>query len=109
MIHGVGIDIVAISRIELAMKRAGFLPRILRPDEMRDEPSPEWVAGRWAAKEAIAKASPISLRWHDVRISPARDRVPLAEILVDAGLQVHLSISHDGGFAAAVALVQSSA
>ena len=55
MIVGVGIDIVAISRLEAALARTPSLrERLFTPAEA--SLPPESLAGRFAAKEAVAKA-----------------------------------------------------
>lgn len=106
MIRGVGIDIVSIARIAKAMEHNSFVRRILRDDELIASPTAEWVAGRWAAKEAIAKAYRDPLAWHDVFVSPMRKAPLEARILCSPSSLVHVSISHDDGFAAAIALIQ---
>jgi holo-[acyl-carrier protein] synthase len=68
MIYGVGTDIVSIARIEETLDRHGaqFAQRILSDDELLQlndvkTPAP-WLAKRWAAKEAFAKAAGIGMR-----------------------------------------------
>ena len=57
MIKGIGIDIVKISRIEATMaENPRFISRILTDLEKAESTEPEYVAGRWAAKEALVKA-----------------------------------------------------
>ena len=62
MVKGIGTDIVALARIEVALQRAGekFAARVLTPYEMQQfkqsaHPS-AYLAKRFAAKEAAAKA-----------------------------------------------------
>lgn len=61
-IRGVGTDIVDIGRIADALAQHGerFRARLLTDDERREFAGPEdesrWLAKRWAAKEAVAKA-----------------------------------------------------
>ncbi len=64
MIIGIGTDIVTIFRIEQSIARFGeaFLRKILTPAELAQMPSrnkkrqAEWVAARFACKEACVKA-----------------------------------------------------
>ena len=62
MIIGLGSDIVSVKRIRkiLEENRDSFLKRILSPGELEffsnTAITPEFLAGRWAAKEACAKA-----------------------------------------------------
>lgn len=84
MIHGIGVDIIELSRIERAMKRnARFVERILTTQEraalqtMSDSRKIEYVAGRFAAKEAFVKASGIKeVSWMDVEILNASTGKP---------------------------------
>ncbi|WP_257266227.1 holo-ACP synthase [Endozoicomonas sp. ONNA2] len=60
MIVGIGTDIVRIDRIERSLSRLGeaFVGRILTDHELSQwqKRSPAWLAKRFAAKEAVAKA-----------------------------------------------------
>lgn len=109
MIRGVGLDTVSLARIERAMARPGFLARILTPEERAEPNPPRTVAGRWAAKEATAKALGTHLRWHDVRVRHepnGRPVLTLREGAVDGSPHLHLSITHDAGLAIAVVVAE---
>lgn len=62
MIVGIGTDLVSISRISAAQERTAerFAQRVLGPQELERYPTValphQWLAKRWAAKEATAKA-----------------------------------------------------
>lgn len=105
MIRGVGIDVVEVARIEEAMANPRFLRRILTSSEIREGLNAQSLAGRWAAKEAVAKAVGTHLGWQDVEIANDESGAPSTRILTGtfAG-QIHLSISHERGIAAAVAV-----
>jgi holo-[acyl-carrier protein] synthase len=103
MLRGIGLDIIETSRIETAMRHHRFLSRIFTPRERESLGSPETVAGRWAAKEAVAKAVGKHLRWHDVEILKDAMGKPVVIGSLPNG-KVHVSITHDGGVAAAVAI-----
>lgn len=108
MIDGVGIDVVEVARIERAMQRPGFVERILTSAERNVIRTPGRVAGRWAAKEAIAKALGLDMAWHDVEILPDSNGAP--QVSVRKGFEnrrIHLSITHERGHAAAVAIIES--
>ena len=68
MILGIGTDIVAVARIEAAIQRHGvaFAERILSMQELAEyaaQPHPaRFLAKRFAAKEACAKATGLGLR-----------------------------------------------
>jgi holo-[acyl-carrier protein] synthase len=110
VIVGVGIDVVSIDRIRTAMENPRFLERILTEAERSTVLTPERVAGRWAAKEALSKALPQLNNWHDVEVTNEPGGAPvvtLAEHLrLEPGLSLHVSISHESGYAAAVAIVE---
>lgn len=65
-IRGIGTDLVSIARIAAALDQHGerFRARLLTAEERRDFPEKRhdaraesrWLAKRWAAKEAVAKA-----------------------------------------------------
>ncbi len=57
MIKGIGLDAVKISRIQAAMdENPKFIHRILTTLELAESQTAEYVAGRWATKEALVKA-----------------------------------------------------
>lgn len=110
MIVKVGIDVVEVSRIARAMKRPGFRERILTPEERVLCTTASRLAGRWAAKEAIAKAVDLRLGWHQVEILNDDSRAPYAVIhshyFDPKRYKLHLSITHERSFAAAVAVLE---
>lgn len=111
-IVGIGTDIVDVERIRRAMRSPRFIKRILRPEELPQCPTPEWVAGRWAAKEAVAKALGVHLKWHDVAILPdadGRPTVALRDGSLERAVRVHLSISHERTVAVAVVVAEALA
>ena len=62
-IIGVGTDIVELARLEKSISRTGdaFLQKVYAPGELDALPAQErrrleFLGGRWAAKEALAKA-----------------------------------------------------
>lgn len=111
MIVRIGMDLVEIARIERAMQRPGFKERILTPEERTLCNTATRVAGRWAAKEAIAKAVGIRLTWQQVEVLNGDSRAPYAVIhspdYDSRRFRVHLSITHEKAHAAAVAVLES--
>lgn len=117
--NGVGNDIIEIDRIRDSLSKYGdkILNRLLTPREkqycqsMRD-PAVRF-AGRFAAKEAIAKALGCGfgkqLQWHDVEIinnalgQPEVRLTPAASARLGSP-KILLSISHCRKFATAVAI-----
>lgn len=111
MIEAIGTDIVEICRIERAMRNPKFLERILTPTELNQPLTVERVAGRWAAKEAIAKCFAQRLSWHDVEIHVSLNGAPQAKLvksdLLQPGWKIHISISHERTHAMAIAIIES--
>lgn len=112
----IGIDIVSIERIENALRKYDerFLKRFLKDEEISRAKKSQTVAGFWAAKEAIAKALGCGigkeLGFHDITIKKRDNGSPY--FILDERIKKEfnitstaLSISHDRGFAIAVAII----
>lgn len=110
MVEAVGLDLVEVARIAKAMKNPAFLRRILTEPEREILTTPLRVAGRWAAKEAVAKAVGLHLSWQDVEILPGAQGQPVVTIRHPDWnselYRVHLSITHEKSHAAAVAVLE---
>lgn len=119
MIKGIGTDIIEVARIRKNIEQYGqtFYDKILTPDEKRysltyADPAPT-VAGRFAAKEAVAKALGTGfgehLSFHDIEVlndtvgKPIIRLSPKAKAHFNPGT-LHLSISHNKEHAIAFAL-----
>ena len=122
MIVSVGNDVVLVERFIAALKRTPLLAeRLFTEAERRTSSgnprSPESLAARFAAKEAVAKAlgAPSGLHWHDCEIVVDPDGRPwltmtgtVAAAAKERGIQRwHLSLSHDGGIASAVVIAEA--
>jgi holo-[acyl-carrier protein] synthase len=124
MILGTGIDIVEVARIAAAFERHGdsFVNRILLPDEIaycraHRQPAP-FLAARFAAKEAIAKAFGTGigaeLGWLDMEIRRKESGEPLVvlhgngkTLLAARGAKnLHISLSHTENYAVATAILE---
>lgn len=120
---GIGTDIVAILRVEAVWRRQGprFVRRILTPQERRScamqrEPW-RFLAKRFAAKEAIAKAMGTGigaeLSWQDIEIektakgAPQVMLTPRAQALAErrGASRVLLSLSDEQAYAVAFAVL----
>lgn len=110
MVVGLGIDLVEVSRIRRAMENPRFVYRILTDYEREICNTPAKVAGRWAAKEAIYKAVGIPLHWHDIEVVNDELGAPRAIIrshqFDSKRLRLNVSITHERGHAAAVAVLE---
>ncbi|MEU7804193.1 holo-ACP synthase [Micromonospora arborensis] len=121
MIVAVGIDVVLVDRFARALARTPLLADRLfttaeRHTRSGNPRSPESLAGRFAAKEAVAKAlgAPAGLHWHDCEIVSDPDGRPWLTVAgtVAAAADArgvnhwHLSLSHDGGIASAMVVAE---
>ncbi len=124
MIHGIGSDIVKISRIENSLKRsrgfAGKLFTSLEIDycESKSYP-PQHYAANFAVKEAFIKAFGMSLapgmRFHDFVLRHYDDGRPYIELYGETKkifeyknlCAVHVSISHDTDYAVAFIVIEA--
>ncbi|MBK7821794.1 MAG: holo-ACP synthase [Tessaracoccus sp.] len=116
MIVGIGTDLVVIERFQAMLdRRPGLAERLLTSAER--ELSIESQAARFSAKEALAKAlgSPGGMRWLDCEVVKNADGAPrfqavgsVAARIAELGIgTVHLTISHDGGFATAMVVCEA--
>ncbi|CCH21345.1 holo-ACP synthase [Micromonospora lupini] len=121
MIVAVGIDVVLVDRFARSLARTPLLADRLftaaeRATRSGTPRSPESLAARFAAKEAVAKAlgAPAGLSWHDCEIVPDPTGRPwltvsgsVAAAAVAHGINHwHLSLSHDGGIASAMVVAE---
>lgn len=114
MIQGIGVDIVEIDRLARLMDNSRFLARVFTPAE-RDYCTAganraERFAGRFAAKEAVAKALGLGLPWRDVEIRREDSGRPVVRLhgraqAAAGGGTALVSISHCREYAVAHAVV----
>ena len=116
MITGNGIDIVYIPRIRRILEEHGdrFVRKILSDKEISAIPQTrreEYIAGRFAAKEALAKATAKKFSLSEVSVindergKPAFTDEFFRTELADS--RVHLSISHDNDYATAFVIIEN--
>lgn len=126
MIVGTGIDITAVARFErfIADQNEPLLNRLFTESERAycrpKKNSAQHYAARFAAKEAFVKALGMGIRegisWHDVEVAhdsldkPLFRFTPTAEARLQERMvtRTHLSLSHDGGMAAAMVILEST-
>jgi holo-[acyl-carrier protein] synthase len=124
MIHGIGTDIVEVSRIEDSLARFGaaFAQRVLTEQEWlgftQSKTQARFLAKRFAAKEAFSKAlgtglrSPATLQnigvAHDGLGKPVFQLAPELQSLLDQrGISnTHLSISDEKALAVAFVVLE---
>lgn len=113
----IGIDLVSIERIQKLQERFGdkALKKYLSPEEILLVKNNTTAAGFYAAKEAVSKALGIGISeqfsFFDIQIYKDALNAPyftLSKKLIEAyGItDTALSITHDGGFAIAVAVIE---
>ena len=124
MIVGLGIDLAELARIRAAHARFGrrFLEKFLAPGELATlapEPRPSFLAGRFAAKEAAAKAlgTGFSQGVSPCQIEVVPQPTGATELLFHGaaatratrlGMRTaHLSISHERSHAVAVVVLEA--
>ncbi len=119
MCTGLGIDICEISRMEKRLEDGRFLKRYFTDDEIayicsRGKGAAQTMAGLFAAREALGKAlgTGIVFDLKEAEILHDPSGLPfyhLTGLLAEktAGERFLLSITHDGGVAAAVCIRES--
>ena len=119
MVKGVGLDLCGISRMEKLVADERFLNRFFSPEEIayirsKGRSAAQTMAGIYAAKEALAKALGTGISFelkeacicHDASGMPGYELAGKAAELAGDDL-LHLSVTHDGGMAAAVCIRES--
>jgi holo-[acyl-carrier protein] synthase len=128
IVQGLGIDLVEVDRISSLMERTGetFKNRIFTAEEVaycdsNANPAIHYAA-RWAAKEAVIKAwsgSRFAQRpklteaiYRDIEVITdmwGRPKVRLTGEIADhlADVVIHVSLTHEGDTAAAVAILEA--
>ncbi len=122
----VGLDLVAVASVEDSLRAAHgdrYLDRLFTEREIADCRTaagidPERLAARFAAKEATLKVLPAAdqgVSWQEIEVRREESgRVHLelrgraAELAAEARItDLALSLTHEGGFAAAVVVAES--
>ena len=115
----IGIDIVKIERVQKMLQRFKnkALKRYLCDEEIALIRSDATAAGFWAAKEAVAKALGCGIgrefSFFDVKISKTdlgAPQIALKHHIIEKFniKSAQLSITHDGGFAIAVVVLETT-
>lgn len=120
MIYGIGVDTASVERIEKSMKSDSFMRRVFGADELcmfeKKNYSAETVAANFAAKEALSKALGCGIMGFSLCEAQAlrgENGVPyyklsgkLEETIKEKKLRCLLSLTHEGGFATAFAVLE---
>ena len=119
MVKGLGLDLCEISRMEKLAADERFLNRFFSQEEIayiraKGKTAAQTMAGIYAAKEAFAKAlgTGITFELKEAGICHDASGMPGYALTGKAAEQAgddifHLSVTHDGGMAAAVCVRES--
>lgn len=116
MIKGIGIDLIELNRIDKAIKKNGrFLNRILTVNETAKYESLhkynrklEYLAGRFAAKEAFAKATGKGigkLSFQHIEVLSDENGAPKIHVPGYDANKVYISITHSKEYAVAQVII----
>lgn len=126
MIIGIGNDIVDLRRLQrVASRYPQRFPRVVLSDaeHSRLPPPPQdlrFLAGRWAAKEALGKAIGCGVRhpltFREITVAnemggaPRFIFSPIAATFIELNgvKNCHLSLSHDGNYACAMVIAEGN-
>src|SRR5690625_2036565 len=119
MIKGIGIDIVELERISRLVKRNNrFIERTLTKQEIvqynalrSDRRKTEYLAGRFAAKEAFAKATGTGigkLQFTDIEVLTTTSGAPSLAVRGYESYHLHVSISHSKHYAVAQVIIEEN-
>ena len=122
MIRGIGIDITEIKKIAKSLESEAFQRKVFTPAELKTcldmKNSAECLAGKFAAKEAFMKALGTGIRqevWFtQIEVLNEESGKPVIHVSGEAekrfresgATKIHVSISHSGGLAVAVAILE---
>jgi len=130
MIIGIGHDLVELDRIHQIMNqpnRAKFLARIFTVEELeqlsayKEQRLVEYVAGRYALKEAVSKAFGCGIGakmgFHQINIGKLPTGKPVCTVALSSlqalgyasgGVNIHVTITHERSIASAFVVVEES-
>ena len=125
MIVGLGTDIIETARIDKLVERRGalalervFTPAEIEKSKTRGKSISQFRAGRWAVKEALAKALGCGMgekcSWQEIEVMNLDTGAPTVALsgttkATADGLgvqQIHVSISHEQHYASAVVVLE---
>ncbi|WP_100486029.1 holo-ACP synthase [Sporolactobacillus pectinivorans] len=117
MISGIGLDITELDRIRKHINDDTFIRRVLTPEErecfgtLGEKRKTEFLAGRFSAKEAYAKARGTGIggdvSFQDLTILNDPSGKPYLRNSSAGEERVHLSITHTDQTAAAFCVIES--
>ncbi|WP_010098111.1 holo-ACP synthase [Ornithinibacillus scapharcae] len=116
MIKGIGIDIIELNRIKESIKNDRFIDRILTDVEKQkytsiqsDQRKIEYIAGRFAAKEAFSKAMGTGigkLSFQDIEVLNDGKGAPYIKVSLEERMNIFVSITHSREYAVAQVVLE---
>lgn len=117
MIKGIGIDLIELDRIQASYKKSDRLvKRVLTAKEQEifnnlnsERRKVEFLAGRFAAKEAFSKAAGVGigkLSFQHIEIIPKQSGAPAIRVKGYENDQIFISITHSQEYAAAQIVIE---
>lgn len=122
MIYGIGIDLCSAARMEKSLESPAFCARIFGQEEwvglerLSLRRRGESAAANFAAKEAFLKAAGVGLGAYPmkdiqcIRLESGAPRLVLsgaaARLMEEQRLTAHVSLTHEGGLAQAMVLLE---
>lgn len=119
MIKGIGIDLIELARIKRSLeKNHRFITRILTRNEQNvfhelrsEQRKVEFLAGRFAAKEAFAKATGQGigkLSFQDIEVLADQNGAPMMTVKGYETDRIFISITHSDHYAAAQVVIENN-
>jgi len=124
MIVGIGVDVLEVERMQKTIERYNhhFLNHVFSSREQAEAPNgagkATYYAGRWAAKEAVAKALGVGIGarcgWTEIHVLRGPNGKPVIQLEGTAAQTaaainadtIHISISHERHLACASAIAE---
>lgn len=116
MIKGIGIDLIELERIKrIENKQPRFAQRILTKkeraiyDDLKNNRKIEFIAGRFAVKEAFAKAAGVGigkLSFQHIEVLPNDNGAPVLAVKGYESANLFVSITHSRDYAAAQVIIE---
>ncbi|UJL48163.1 holo-ACP synthase [Virgibacillus sp. NKC19-16] len=119
MIKGIGIDLIELDRIQNSMEKNNrFVDRILTQNEknvftqlQNRRRKTEFLAGRYAVKEAFAKANGTGigkLSFQHIEVTVDENGAPFMKVRGFEGENIFISITHSRDYAAAQVIIEDN-